>query len=358
MTQKPRARELGLPFPGTPGPWNAITDVEGVLVGFTTLTDPGRAIRTGVTAIRPRLDKGRPQPVWAGVHALNGNGEMTGTHWVTDAGYFLGPILITNTHGIGACHHGATEWMIRQYGRYFRDEHVWAMPIVAETYDGVLNDINALHVRPEHAVAALEAAVSGPVAEGSTGGGNGMIAYGFKGGTGTSSRQVTVGGQGYTVAALVQANHGRREWFTVLGMPVGRAMPPAAHVEKETGSIIVILATDAPLSDALLRGLAKRAALGIGRSGTPGGNSSGDIFLAFSTADPMADPLQAGPVIIRHSLNWDGMDPIYEAAVQAVDEAVINAIVQGEDVPCFKPKGAVCPGIDTAALCRLVFGRG
>ncbi len=352
---KPRARDLGLPFPGTPGPFNAITDVAGVTVGFTTLTDPARAMRTGVTAIRPRPDKGLPMPVWAGVHALNGNGEMTGTHWIRDAGYFLGPILITNTHGVGACHHGATEWMLRHYDTHFRDGHAWAMPIVAETYDGVLNDITALHVRPEHAVAALDGAVSGPVAEGSTGGGNGMIAYGFKAGTGTASRLVSVGGQGHVVAALVQANFGRRDWFTVLGVPVGRAMPSGTE-EPERGSIIVILATDAPLSDALLRGLAKRAALGIGRTGSPGGNSSGDLFLAFSVADPMPDPLHAGPVITRHSLNWDLMDPVYEAAVQAVDEAVVNAIVQGEDVACVKPAGTVCPGIDTRDLCRLVLG--
>lgn len=360
MTQKPRARELGLPFPGTPGPLNAITDVAGVSVGFTTLTDPARKMRTGVTAILPRPDKGSPQPVWAGFHALNGNGEMTGVHWVNDAGYFLGPILITNTHGIGACHHGAVEWMIRHYDTHFRDQHAWAMPIVAETYDGVLNDINALHVRPEHAIAALDSASSGPVAEGSTGGGNGMIAYEFKAGTGTSSRRVSIGDTTYTVAALVQANYGRRGWFTVLGVPVGKQMPlarPFRTSQKESGSIIVILATDAPLSDALLRGLAKRAALGIGRSGSPGGNSSGDIFLAFSTADAMPEPSALGPVVTRHSLNWDVMDAIYEAAVQAVDESVINAIVQGEDVPCVKPKGEVCPGIDTAELCRIVIGR-
>ncbi|MCB2123695.1 MAG: P1 family peptidase, partial [Rhodobacteraceae bacterium] len=222
---KPRARDLGLPFPGTPGPFNAITDVPGVRVGFTTLTDPARKMRTGVTAILPRPDSGSPRPVWAGFAALNGNGEMTGTHWVNDAGYFLGPVLITNTHGIGACHHGATEWMIRTYDSHFRDEHAWAMPIVAETYDGTLNDINALHVKPEHAIAALDAAATGPVAEGSVGGGNGMIAYDFKGGTGTASRRVEIGGATYTVAALVQANYGRRPWFTVLGVPVGREMP-------------------------------------------------------------------------------------------------------------------------------------
>ena len=355
---KPRARDLGLPFPGTPGPFNAITDVPGVRVGFTTLTDPARKMRTGVTAILPRPDSGSPRPVWAGFAALNGNGEMTGTHWVNDAGYFLGPVLITNTHGIGACHHGATEWMIRTYDSHFRDEHAWAMPIVAETYDGTLNDINALHVKPEHAIAALDAAATGPVAEGSVGGGNGMIAYDFKGGTGTSSRRVEIGGATYTVAALVQANYGRRPWFTVLGVPVGREMPEGTIRDQETGSIIVILATDAPLSDAILRGLARRAGLGIARSGSPGGNSSGDIFLAFSVADDMPAPPHAGPVITRHSLNWDELDPLYQAAVEAVDESVINAIVQGEDVACVKPEGKTCHGIDTARLMQVMANYG
>ena len=356
---KPRARDLGLPFPGTPGPFHAITDVPGVRVGFTTLTDPARKMRTGVTAILPRPDSGSPRPVWAGFAALNGNGEMTGTHWVNDAGYFLGPVLITNTHGIGACHHGATEWMIRTYDSHFRDEHAWAMPIVAETYDGTLNDINALHVKPEHAIAALDAAATGPVAEGSVGGGNGMIAYDFKGGTGTASRRVEIGGATYTVAALVQANYGRRPWFTVLGVPVGREMPEGTIRDQETGSIIVILATDAPLSDAILRGLARRAGLGIARSGSPGGNSSGDIFLAFSVADDMPAPPHAGPVITRHSLNWDELDPLYQAAVEAVDESVINAIVQGEDVACVKPEGKTCHGIDTARLMQVMakYGR-
>ena len=356
---KPRARDLGLPFPGTPGPFNAITDVPGVRVGFTTLTDPARKMRTGVTAILPRPDSGSPRPVWAGFAALNGNGEMTGTHWVNDAGYFLGPVLITNTHGIGACHHGATEWMIRTYDSHFRDEHAWAMPIVAETYDGTLNDINALHVKPEHAIAALDAAATGPVAEGSVGGGNGMIAYDFKGGTGTASRRVEIGGATYTVAALVQANYGRRPWFTGLGVPVGREMPDGTIRDQETGSIIVILATDAPLSDAILRGLARRAGLGIARSGSPGGNSSGDIFLAFSVADDMPAPPHAGPVITRHSLNWDELDPLYQAAVEAVDESVINAIVQGEDVACVKPEGKTCHGIDTARLMQVMakYGR-
>ncbi|MGC1489114.1 MAG: P1 family peptidase [Albidovulum sp.] len=362
---KPRARELGLPFPGTPGPFNAITDVPGICVGFTTLTDPAKKMRTGVTAIIPRQDAGDPQPVWAGFFSLNGNGEMTGVHWVNDAGYFLGPICITNTHGVGAVHDGATRWMIRRYAQYFAKGDAWAMPIVAETYDGMLNDINAMHVTSDHAVAALEAAASGPVAEGATGGGNGMVAYDFKGGTGTSSRRVTIGGATYTVAALVQANYGSREWLTVLGVPVGQHMPgknPRKEIrrDKETGSVIVILATDAPLSGLLLRALAKRAALGIGRSGSPGGNSSGDIFLALSTANPMPMPARAGPVLDHKSLNWEEMTPLYMAAVEAVDESVINAMVAGEDTPTIKPMGKICPAINTDDLLEIMsrYGRG
>ncbi|MFM2281014.1 MAG: hypothetical protein RLZZ444_3245 [Pseudomonadota bacterium] len=355
---KPRARALGLPFPGTPGPNNAITDVPGVLVGFTTLTDPEKHMRTGVTAIIPRAEKDSPHPVWAGFHTLNGNGEMTGVHWINDAGYFVGPICITNTHGVGAAHTGATQWMIRTYAKHFNEEHAWAMPVVAETYDGCLNDINAMFVKPEHAVAALDAACSGPVAEGSVGGGNGMIAYGFKAGTGTSSRQVTIGGETYTVGALVQANYGVRPWFTVLGVPVGREIPEEWPQEKERGSIIVIIATDAPLSDAVLRQMAKRASIGIGRSGTPGGNGSGDIFLAFSIADDMPNSLHAGPIISRRSLNWEELDPLYEAAVEAIDESVLNAIVAGEDVPTFKPPGYICPAIDIDQLKAIMAAHG
>lgn len=350
---RPRARDLGLPFPGTPGPWNAITDVDGVAVGFCTLTDPAKKMRTGVTAILPRPDRGTPQPVWAGQFALNGNGEMTGTHWIQDAGYFTGPVCITNTHGVGAVHHGATRWMLDRYSDYFSQDHAWAMPVVAETYDGVLNDINALHVTPDHAVAALNAAVTGPVAEGSVGGGNGMIAYEFKGGTGTASRRVAIAGTAYTVGVLVQANHGRRPWFTVLGRPVGQMMPEGAFAAKEQGSIIVIVATDAPLSALALRHVARRAALGIGRAGTPGGNSSGDIFLAFSTANAGPMPQHLGAVFTRMELNGEMLDPLYLAAVEAVDEAVINAIVAGEDVAAVKPEGLVVKGIDTAKLTEI-----
>ncbi|TXH96594.1 MAG: S58 family peptidase [Pseudorhodobacter sp.] len=348
-----RARDLGLPFPGTPGPLNAITDVAGVTVGTCTLLDPARHMRTGVTAIIPRMDAGAPEPVRAGQATLNGNGEMTGTHWINDGGYFLGPVLVTNTHGIGACHTGATRWMIDRYRDHFRNGIAWAMPVVAETYDGILNDINAMFVQPEHAAHALNSATSGPVAEGAVGGGTGMIAYEFKAGTGTASRRVTLGDETYTVGVLVQANHGKRPWFNVLGQPVGRLMPFEGLVPKETGSIIVVIATDAPLSTISLRHLARRAGLGLGRGGTPGGNSSGDIFLAFSTAPFGPMPQAAGPLILRTEINAELIDPIYLAAVEAVEESVVNAIVAGTDTPTFKFPGKTIPGIDRAALAAL-----
>ncbi|MGB4829298.1 MAG: P1 family peptidase [Paracoccaceae bacterium] len=349
---KPRARDLGLPFPGTPGPLNAITDVAGVAVGFTTLTDPAQKMRTGVTAVIPRPGR-EARPVMAGQATLNGNGEMTGTHWINDAGYFLGPVCITNTHGIGAVHHGAVRWMIDTYAEHFAG-HAWAMPVVAETYDGILNDINAMFVTPEHAIAALQSAASGPVAEGSTGGGNGMIAYEFKAGTGTSSRRVTVGGEVLTVGVLVQANHGLRRWLTILGQPIGQRMPEGAFRSAEMGSIIVVIATDAPLSALALRHVARRAALGLARGGTPGGNSSGDIFLAFSTADIGPMPQKAGARLVREELNMDGLDPLYLGAVEAVEEAVVNALVAGVDVPVVKPQGKICRAIDTERL-RQIF---
>ncbi len=350
---KPRARALGLPFPGQPGPFNAITDVPGVRVGFCTLTDPGRQMRTGVTAILPREDARFPQPVWAGQFTLNGNGEMTGTHWINDAGYFIGPVCITNTHGVGAVHHGVTEWMIEHYAAWFAAEHAWAMPVVAETYDGILNDINALHVTPDHARAAIRAAKGGTVEEGSSGGGNGMIAYEFKAGTGTASRVVKLGGQDFTVGVLVQANHGRRDWFQVLGRPVGKLMPEGKFRDKEQGSIIVVIATDAPLSALSLRHLARRASMGVARGGTPAGNSSGDIFLAFCTANPGPMPQAAVPLLTRTEINIEIMDPVYLAAVEATEEAVVNAIVAGVDVAAVKPKGLVVHCIDTAQLAAL-----
>jgi L-aminopeptidase/D-esterase-like protein len=347
---RPRARDLGLPFPGTPGPWNAITDVPGVQVGFCTLTDPARRMRTGVTAILPRPTAPLPEPVRAGQFTLNGNGEMTGTHWLRDSGQFIGPICLTNTHAVGAVHHGVTRWMLRRHADWAQANHVWLMPVVAETYDGVLNDITALHVTPDHAEAALEAATSGPVAEGASGGGNGMIAYDFKAGTGTASRRVGHGGHDYMLGALVQANHGRRAWLQVLGVPVGRLMP-GGFLPREQGSVIVILATDAPLSPLSLDHLARRAALGIGRGGTPGGQSSGDLFLAFSTAPASR---AAGPgLVLREEIDPETVDSFYLAAVEAVEEAVINAIVAGEDTPAVKPEGLTVPGIDLTALAAL-----
>lgn len=348
---KPRARDLGLPFPGTPGPFNAITDVPGVEVGFCTLTDPAVHLHTGVTAILPRGHGAEAIPVWAGHWALNGNGEMTGTHWIDDAGYFLGPVLISNTHAIGACHTGAVQWMIDTYEEHFRGP-AWAMPVVAETYDGMLNDITRLAVTPEHARAALDAARCGPVSEGSVGGGTGMVAYDFKAGTGTASREVRLD-RTYMVGALVQANFGIRPWLNILGKPVGKLMPEDPLLEEESGSIIVVLATDAPLSPLTLRAMAKRAALGIGRSGTVGSHNSGDIFLAFSTANPLPMSARAEWTSTFEQLNPEKATPLYEAAVEVVDEAVVNALVAGEDTPTFRPPGRICQAIDTKRLGEL-----
>lgn len=356
---KKRARDLGLDFPGVTGKYNAITDVPGVQVGFSTLNDPEKNIKTGVTAILPRNDAGMPKPVWAGQYSLNGNGEMTGTHWINDAGYFLGPICITNTHSVGMVHHGVVKWMIDRYSDLFRKEHAWAMPVVAETYDGVLNNINGLHIQPDHAIEALNSASSEFVEEGAVGGGNGMICYDYKGGTGTSSRKLKIGEETYTVGALVQANHGIRPWLSVLGVPVGKHLTENCLFEQETGSIIVILATDAPLSELSLRQTAKRAAIGVDRGGSPGGNNSGDIFLAFSVANEMEPPNKTGPLITKVQVNNELLDPFYLAAVEAVEEAVINAIVAGEDTPTFKPAGHICKGINHEQLVEIMkkYGR-
>ncbi|MCR9125344.1 MAG: P1 family peptidase [Rhodobacteraceae bacterium] len=346
----PRARELGLDFPGTPGPLNAITDVPGLRVGYETIVDEGRGLRTGVTAILPRDDAGDPRPVWAGQYALNGNGEMTGTHWIRDAGWFFGPVMITNTHSVGIVHHAATRWMIDSYSAFFREHHAWAMPVVAETYDGVLSDINAQAVTADHARRAIETAAPGPVAEGAVGGGAGMICYEFKGGSGTASRTIGVAGETFTVGAFVQANHGIRPWLTVLGVPVGREMTEDRLLETETGSIIVILATDAPLSGLALRQVAKRAAIGVGRGGSPGGNNSGDVFLALSVANPAPMPQRAGAFTTRREIGGDHMDDVYLAAVEAVEEAVVNALTAGTDAPTVKPAGGICKAIDTERL--------
>ena len=366
MTAK-RARELGLDFSGTPGPHNAITDVPGLMVGYKTLMTgdgplvTGRGpIRTGVTAILPRGRDTVPQPVWAGTHSLNGNGEMTGTHWIHDGGYLLGPIMITNTHGVGRVHQAAVQWIIDTYPEHWGSEHLWAMPVVAETYDGTLNDINGLHVTEDHAREALDQAANGPLQEGNVGGGTGMICYEFKGGTGTSSRRISVGGQQFHIGVLVQANHGRRQDLTILGVPVGRHLQnDKLFDEHEMGSIIAVIATDAPMMPHQLERLAKRGTLGIARGGTPGGNGSGDIFLAISTANPIPIDRMGQ---INSDFSWIGddlCDAVYLAAVQAIEESVINALVAAEDMTTLRPPGQRCAAMDIDAMLELMarYGR-
>lgn len=335
-----RARDLGLPFKGRTGPFNAITDVAGIAVGFHTISEdvprPGRKrpVRTGVTAILPHAGSAVPIPVYAGVHRFNGNGEMTGTHWIEDGGFFLGPVMITNTHAVGMTHHATIKWMLERYAStYDSDNFLWIMPVVAETYDGVLNDINGQPIGEAEVRAALDAASGGPVKEGNCGGGTGMIAYGFKGGTGTASRVVEFGGRDYTIGTLVQANHGQRDWLTICGVPVGEHMrdgTPQSQMQ-ERGSIIVVIATDLPMAPHQLQRLARRASIGIGRNGTPGGNNSGDIFLAFSTANPQPMAHRAPPRLALEIVNDEMLDPVYLATVDTVEEAVVNAMIAAED---------------------------
>lgn len=359
---KPRARDLGLDFQGETGHENAITDIPGIEVGFSTIVEGNGAldqskglVRTGVTAILPRGHDLEPQPVWAGAYALNGNGEMTGTHWIHDGGYFTGPVCITNTHSVGIVHHAVTRWMIYSYGPSWGEEHMWAMPVVAETYDGVLNDINGQHVTEAHALAALNSAKPGFVPEGNVGGGTGMVCYEFKGGTGTSSRRIQIDGKSFTMAALVQANHGIRPWLTILGVPVGRFLTEDTLMRKaELGSIIVTLATDAPMMPHQLRRVAKRAAIGIGRGGSPGGNNSGDIFLAFSTANATPLPQKAETHRSLDYINDEAFDPLYLAAVEAVEESVINALVAAEDTATVRPHGLMCKAIDHDRLVEVM----
>lgn len=337
---KVRARDLGLPFSGPTGPNNAITDVEGVAVGFRTIREetprPGRnlPVRTGVTAILPHAQSDTPVPVYAGVHRFNGNGEMTGTHWIEDGGTFLGPVMITNTHAVGITHHSTVRWMLERYAStYETGDFLWLMPVIAETYDGVLNDINGMPVSEADVRSALAALARGPVDEGNCGGGTGMIAYGFKGGTGTASRIIAFGGRDYTIGTLVQANHGQRDWLTICGVPVGKHLrdnTPQSQLQ-ERGSIIVVIATDLPMAPHQLKRVARRAAIGIGRNGTPGGNNSGDIFLAFSTANKQPMLHRAPCLLPLQIVNDEQLDPIYAATVDSVEEAVVNAMLAAED---------------------------
>jgi D-aminopeptidase len=330
---KHRARDLGIPFDGVPGPLNAITDVAGVEVGQVTLiSGEGKLItgkgpvRTGVTAVIPRGRNSTDQ-VFGAWFTLNGNGEMTGTTWVEESGFLEGPIMITNTHSVGTVRDAVIAWQMKKQGNTFQP---WSLPIVAETWDGWLNDINGFHVKPEHVAQALDQARSGPVEEGNTGGGTGMVVHQFKGGTGTSSRTFDAGGSRYTVGVLVQANYGSRDGLTIAGVPVGRELRDLTPKSgpADTGSIIVVVATDAPLLPHQLKRVVKRAALGIAKNGGIGGNSSGDIFIAFSTANPNA----ATDVELASlkMLSNNQITPVFAATVNATEEAIINAMVAAE----------------------------
>ncbi len=353
----PRARDLGIPFDGVPGPNNAITDVAGVEVGHLTLVRgsgrlvPGEGpVRTGVTAILPR-GRGSLEPVFAAWFSLNGNGEMTGTSWIQESGHLEGPVLLTNTHSVGVVRDAAIRWMLRRGARF-----QWALPVVAETWDGVLNDLNGFHVQAEHAFAALDRAAGGAVKEGAVGGGTGMICNGFKGGIGTASRVVDQEAGGWTVGLLVQCNYGARRGLRIAGAPVGqeltqpsmcvagsrapsqeflRTLPRCGQVgasgagpESELGSIIVLVATDAPLLPHQLARLVKRVTLGLGREGSIASNYSGDLFLAFSTANAgLSRDTSQIPVTM---LPNERLDPLFAATVQATEEAITNALVAAE----------------------------
>lgn len=346
---RPRARGLGIPLPGTTGPCNAITDVPGVTVGYVTLVDGSGPlvvgqgpVRTGVTAILPRGADGVGEPCAAGWSSLNGNGEMTGTTWISEVGAFATPVLVTNTHSVGACHEGAISWIGRRHPALAA---AWLLPVVAETWDGFLNDINGFHVRPAHAAQALDTATGGPVAEGSVGGGTGMNCYGFAGGSGTSSRVVPYGSNEFTVGAFVQANFGSRAELTIAGVPLGAVLADDDPLDEPgwfpedvrragAGSVIVVVATDAPLSSDQCRALARRVPLGLARTGTAGSHFSGDIFLAFSTGNrgalrstfPTAPPDDESYDNLR-VLQWGHLDPFFTAVVECVEEAVLNALV-------------------------------
>jgi len=326
MTSKARARDLGIPLEGIPGPFNAITDVSNVEVGLATVIE-GEAVRTGVTVIHPR-DKTDHDPVFGGTFSFNGNGEMTGAAWVDEGGFVEGPICITNTHSVGTVRDTVIDWQVRNTAMLQR----WSCPVVAETADGWLNDMNGFHIKAEHVMQALNTANSGPIPEGNVGGGTGMICYEFKGGTGTSSRRLPKKSGGYTIGALVQANFGRRYQLTVAGVPVGQHITEDALFTSgenpfhEQGSLIVILATDAPLFPYQLKRVAKRATLGMARTGSLGGSGSGDIFLAFSTANRgVAAP--AGELGCVQILPNDHLDSIFAAAALATEEAILNAML-------------------------------
>jgi D-aminopeptidase len=337
---KPRARDLGVPFDGTPGPLNGITDVSGVTVGHTTLiSGEGKLqvgkgpVRTGVTAVLPRGKDSMNNPVFAGWWSLNGNGEMTGTTWVEESGFLEGPVMITNTHSVGVVRDAVIHWRV-SHGQPDPTGYWWSLPVVAETFDGWLNDINGFHVKPEHALDAIDTAASGLVQEGNVGGGTGMICNGFKGGIGTASRKIETKDGSYTVGVLVQCNYGTKDNLRIAGIPVGKeiaAETPYASTSfanDDHGSIIVVAATDAPLVAHQLKRLARRVSLGIGRTGSISGNGSGDIFIAFSTANSGAAAVDH--IVDLKMLPNDKLGPVFAATVQATEEAIINAMIAAE----------------------------
>lgn len=347
----PRARELGVPFDGTPGPLNALTDVVGVEVGHTTLIAGNGAlvvgkgpVRTGVTAVLPR-GRNSLDPVFAGWFSLNGNGEMTGTAWVEESGFLEGPVMITNTHSVGTVHEAVIQWRLR-HGAPDKEGYSWSLPVVAETWDGYLNDVNGFHVKPDDVFHALDSAHGGAVEEGSVGGGTGMVCNEFKGGIGSASRVLSGKQGGYTVGVLVQCNYGQRDQLRIAGVPVGREIPGATVWDDDVGSIIVVVATDAPLISTQLRRVAKRVALGLGRNGSYSGDGSGDLFIAFSTANPGAASAEGVRQIAM--LPNDKLNPIFLATVQATEEAVINAMVAADTMSGIN--GHTAQGLPHAAL--------
>jgi D-aminopeptidase len=377
---KQRAHQLRLPIDGTPGPLNAITDVAGVEVGHTTLiSGSGRLtvgkgpVRTGVTVIHPR-GKANPDPVFGAWFTLNGNGEMTGTTWLEESGILEGPVAITNTHSVGVVRDAILQWQVTR-----PNMQPWGLPVVAETWDGFLNDINGFHVKPEHVLSALDQAKGGPVAEGNVGGGTGMICHGFKGGIGTASRRLPRDAGGYTVGVLVQCNYGLRRELRVAGVPVGLEIPdlPTCSAASdasldtslqrcgsatrgndesaELGSIIVVVATDAPLLPHQLKRLATRVSLGVGRMGGYGGNSSGDIFIAFSTANSGAATARDSTRVAM--MANDRINPLFYATVQATEESIINAMLAAETMTGVNDRRVHALPVDRLMLAMRKYGR-
>ena len=359
----PRARDLGIPFDGSPGRHNAITDVPDVAVGYTTLIegDGAGAVRTGVTAILPRGQSGVGRPTTAGIHSLNGNGELTGSHWIAETGLLALPIALTNSHAVGTVHRGIIDWVIARHPDVASE---WMLPVVGETYDGDLNDINGAHVRAEHAAAALHTATTGPVPEGSVGGGTGMMCFEFKGGSGTSSRTISFGEDQFHVGVFLQANFGGRDELVVAGVPVGRSLTddlPGSTTSARPpggGSVIVIVATDAPLLPGQCKALARRVPLGLARTGTTGSHFSGDIFLTFSTGgvdglhSGYANRPPEGTYESAQYLPWSYIDRFYAAVVQAVEEAVINVLEAGQTM--VGRNGFTCPALPVERTLELL----